>query len=774
VLVSFAEIGEAVRLAEADDPLPREALPAVDSALERARIGATLSHDELRGVLAVLVAARTLRRFLRSRRERCPTLEHACSTDPDLDELAATLDPCFDADGTLSDRASTRLGELRAEHRASRDRLIRRLEDFSRRYRHILQDDYWTERDGRYVLPVRADAHERFPGIVHATSDSGATLFVEPRVLVPMGNRHKMLESDVAREQEVVYIGLSARVAAQVESLAGAAAALSVADVRAAQATLYADLDLTFPEVPDADSPTASASGVTLDLRQLRHPLLVLDGVDVVASDVAVSGGKAMVVSGPNAGGKTVALKAMGLSALMVRAGLPIAAATGSRVSMLECVLTDVGDEQSLSKNLSTFSAHIQNISHILDETRRGVLVLLDELASGTDPREGEALATAILDSLCRRGGAVACTTHYEGLKVLALADERFQNASVGFDMETMRPTFKVAMDQPGASSALAVARRFGIPDAVVERAQQQLSKETVTLTEMTDRMARERHALELAREAASREAEEFQQKREELAREIDRLATKERASVSKEGEALLDSLKRAREELRAAQARLRSKKLDESGLQAASKQIDAVAKKVSIGGQLEPKAQDAPEELGRVPPGAIHIGLKVFVPRIRATAEVLEILPSGQLRVAAGPLKLLTTVEEIRMPGEAARQDSGSSKKSKTKNQPTKKNRRAPVAYDAAADPDSPIQTSDNTVNLRGLRAHEAVAMAEQFLDRCLGAGLRVAFLIHGHGTGALREAIRQALKESSYVDRFRAAEHRSGGEGVTVVWLR
>lgn len=771
VLVSFAEIGEAVRLAEAEDALPREDLPEIDTAVERARMGATLSHDELRAVLAVLVAARTLRRFLRNRRERCPALERACSTDPALDELAAALDVCFDDDGTLSDRASARLGQLRAEHRASRDRLIRRLEDFSRRYRHILQDDYWTERDGRYVLPVRADAHERFPGIVHATSDSGATLFVEPRVLVPMGNRHKMLESDVAREQEVVYVAMSAKVAAHVESLAGAASALAHADVRAATATLHADLDLSFPEVPDVEPASVPADEIILELRRARHPLLALDGVDVVASDVAVTGGRAMVVSGPNAGGKTVALKAMGLSALMVRAGLPVAAASGSRVSMFERVLTDVGDEQSLSKNLSTFSAHVKNIAHILDATQRGVLVLLDELASGTDPREGEVLATAILDSLCRRGGAVACTTHYEGLKVLALSDERFQNASVGFDMEQMRPTFKVAMGVPGASSALAVARRFGIPDPVVDRAEQMLSKETVTLTEMTDRLARERQALELAREAASREAEQFREQREELARERERLATKERASISKQGEELLESLRRAREELRAAQARLRSKKLDESGLRAAGKQIDGVAKKVSIGGRLEPRGRDATDELGTIEPAAVHVGLKVFVPRIRATAEVLEVLPSGQLRVSAGPLKLLTTVEEIRAAGGAGKAESSAAPK---KAKGAGRKRKPVVAFDAAADPDEPIQTSDNTVDVRGLRAHEAVAMAEQFLDRCLGAGLRVAFLIHGHGTGALREAIRESLRESSYVERFRAAEPRGGGEGVTVVWLR
>ena len=295
--------------------------------------------------------------------------------------------------------------------------------------------------------------------------------------------------------------------------------------MRAASARLAKELRLTFPDLPEGEA--------TIDLVGGRHPLLALNGVNVVASDVAVAGGRAMVVSGPNAGGKTVALKTLGLAALMVRAGLPAPAKDGSRVSVFEVVLTDVGDDQNLHKSLSTFSAHVKNLAEILDATAAGALVLLDELAGGTDPREGEALAAAVLDSLAARGGTVACTTHYEGLKALALADPRFVNASVGFDLATMSPTFKLAVGIPGASSALAVARRFGVPSTVLERAERFLSREAMTFDQMATKLAAERRALELSRAAAEREAEAAREKQRALDRELERLAGKERGAIT-------------------------------------------------------------------------------------------------------------------------------------------------------------------------------------------------------------------------------------------------
>lgn len=752
VRVALDEGREATALDTAGEPLPVAAIDDIAGAIDRARIGAALSNEELRAVMAALLAGRTLRRFLAAHKDEAPALQRVCATDPTLDKLERLLSESFEPDGTLSDRASPRLAALRAEARAARARVLRRLEDLLSKHGGIMQDAYWTERDGRFVLPIRADAHERFPGIVHGASASGATLFVEPRGVVELGNRLKMLESDIAREEQAIYAALSTRVGEDVLALEVLARVLAHADLRAASVKLASAAGLAFPEVLDTEG--------EVDLVAARHPLLALSGAKVVASDIAISAARAMVVSGPNAGGKTVSLKVVGLAALLLRAGLPVPAAPGSRLSVFERVLTDVGDDQSLRANLSTFSAHITNIARILDETHGGVLVLLDELAGGTDPREGEALAAAVLDSLTARGGTIACTTHYEGLKALAVHGGRFVNASVGFDLATLSPTFKLALGLPGSSSALAVARRFGMPSLVVERAQAMVARGAASFEETVKKLEDERQNLELARIAVERDRQEWAEKHRALDAERARLADKERRAIESEGAAVLAGLRRARRELDDAEGRIRRRPAESAELRDARAVVDAVAKKVTLGGELEPVRPEQRSNDGPPLASELRLGLKVFVPKLRADAEIVEVLPGDKLRVAAGSMKLTLRLDEVR-----AR--AGQERKAAPAKRPA-------LPYDAASDPDVPMQTSENTADLRGLRADEAVAMAEQFLDRSLQDGRRVAFLIHGHGTGALRLAVRDALRGSRYVTRSRPGEQREGGDGVTVVWLR
>jgi DNA mismatch repair protein MutS2 len=773
VVRHLTESREATSLRTGEQPLVVEEVPDVNEALGRLRVGGALAPEELRAITAALAAARSLRRSLHARRQSCPALFEACSTDPTLDEVLDELSRSFESDGTLSDRASPRLRELRSEYQASRTRMLSRLEDLMQRYEGVLQDRFVTEREGRYVVPVRSDAHERFPGIVHATSSSGSTLFVEPRAVVPMGNRLKMLEAEVTREELAIYGRLSVLLEDVLPSLEAAARALARADLRAATAELAADLALTFPVLDDAPA---------MNLRGARHPLLVLDALPprgeghaeasdaarrrVVPSDLAVEAGHAVVISGPNAGGKTVALKTMGLAALMLRAGLPLACDEGSRIGLFEVVLTDVGDDQNLAKSLSTFSAHVQNLASILGETRPGALVLLDELAGGTDPREGEALAAGVLDSLCARGGAVVATTHYEGLKALALADDRFENASVGFDLATMTPTFRLALGVPGSSSALAVASRFGLPSTVIERATRFLSREEHNFEALVKRLNAERSALEMARRAAEAREQVAREREARLEEEIAAAKDREKRALSKEAESLLAGLRRARDDLRAAQAKLRAKTVDEPGLREASRAIDRVAAQTSLGGELEELTmRDAAVVRAHVRPEELRRGARVFVPKLGAEAEVLEVAAGGQVRVAMGPMKLTVTVEELRAPNEAAAHAPARGARSG--------GGRRDAAHDGNASTLAPIQTRDNTCDLRGLRADDAVAMTTAFLDRSVNEGRRVAFLVHGHGTGALRESIRRELKTSPYVTHFRAGETGEGGDGVTVVWM-
>jgi len=749
------EAREALRLADEGAPLPIDAPPDVTEAAARLRVGGVLGAPELRALAQMLAGARALRRFLQLRKDAAPTLFAALATDPTLDAIADEVGGSFDEDGSLSDKASPRLRQLRSETHASRERMKARLEDLMNRYDKVLQDRFITEREGRYVIPVRSDSHERFPGIVHATSASGSTIFVEPRAVIPMGNRLKMLEAEVLREEIAVYTRLSALLADSLPSVEACRDAIARADVLSAITRLAVDLRLRFAEIAD---------GPVIELARARHPLLALDlGDAVVPSDLSIQGGRAVIVSGPNAGGKTVALKTMGLSVLMVRAGLPIACGDGSKVGIFEVVLTDVGDDQSISKSLSTFSAHVANLAQILDATLPGALVLLDELAGGTDPREGEALAAGVLDSLCARGGAVVATTHYEGLKALALADARFENASVGFDLATMAPTFRLAMGIPGSSSALAVARRFGMPSTVIERAERFLSREDQSFEIVVKRLHDERAALELARAAAEAREREAADAKRRLEAEIEAAKLREGRAMTRETEALVASIRRAKDELRAAQAKLRGKRPDDAAVKDAARAIDRVAGQVAIGGELEHlvvRDADAPRPF--VSASDLRRGSRVYVPRLRADAEVVEILSGGGVRVAAGPLKLTVSAEELR----AARPVEDAAPKPRARD-----DARARPRFDGPPPP--AIATSDNTCDLRGLRVDDAIPMAIAFLDRSLNEGRQVVFLVHGHGTGAIRDALRKELKASPYVAQFRAGAQDEGGDGVTVAWL-
>jgi DNA mismatch repair protein MutS2 len=769
------EAREATELLAAAEPLPVVELSDVSDALGRVGASGVLSPIEIREIGKALGAARVLRRFLSVRRTRSAALYEACATDPTLDDLADELGLAFDPDGLLSDRASPRLKELRSEYQTARTRMLSRLDDLMSKYEGILQDRYVTEREGRYVVPVRSDAHERFPGIVHSTSSSGATLFVEPRAVIPMGNRLKVLEAEVQREEIAIYTRLSGRIGEWLPSVIGAIDALARADVRAATARLAHDLGLAFPKLTDA---------AHLDLIAARHPLLLLDmaAEEVVPSDLAIAARRAVVVSGPNAGGKTVALKTMGLTALMVRAGLPVACDGASTVGIFEVVLSDVGDDQNLTKNLSTFSAHVRNLVRILDETQPGALVLLDELAGGTDPREGEALAAGMLDSLTARGGAVVVTTHYEGLKALALADDRFENASMGFDLAEMSPTFRLARGVPGSSSALAVARKFGLPMTVIERAEKFLTREDIQFESVVRKLNDERAALELARAAAAQREAEAEELRAALDVELRAARDREQRQLSKEAESLLGAVRRSREELREVQARLRAKKLDVSSAKEAEKALDRVAAKVAIGGELEPLiVRDAPSEGAGGGPVAdaatLKKGARVWVPRLRAEADVLDMLGDGSARVQAGAMRLVLPASELRLATE--KRDEGEPKKKAARSSTGAASGTAGAGASegpASRDPsglEAALQTSDNTVDLRGLRADDATALAVTFLDRSLNENRRVCFLVHGHGTGALKDAVRRELRSSPYVRYFRAGNSGEGGDGVTIAWL-
>lgn len=754
VSARFALVEEAVRLAEEGPAVELGSVKAIGPLLERTRLQGPLDAGELRDVADTLGAACDAARRLAGRRALFPLLAERLAPARSLEAVVQSIRDKFADDGTLADHASPELRRTRQVVATERARVVARIEELMHRHRELLQDSFYTVREDRYVLPVRADAHERVPGIVHGTSASGATVFVEPRAVVGMGNRLKMAAAEADREEARILAALSAEVGAHADAAERAAAAATMLDVLLAVARLARDLEAHIPRL---------STEPLIDLRAARHPLLALGGKAVVPNDLRLEPGRALVVSGPNAGGKTVALKTAGLFALMVRAGLPLPIEPEhGEIGIFADVFTDVGDEQSLSLSLSTFSAHLTNLGRILTTATFGHLVLLDEIAAGTDPDEGSALARAILESLCDRGATCAVTTHYPTLKEAATTDPRFVNASVGFDVARMSPSFVLTLGVPGASVALAIAARFGIPDAVVVRARSFLGEGTVSFQDAVERLQAARALADAEAVRARSEREAAEEARRSAEAELERARVRDQKAVSREAAEVVEAVRRAREEVEQARLRVRRRRVRDEDLVTAKKALETVAPAVAPGGVLSQAAAPAAPQSRPALESELVQGAEVWVPSLGGKGRVVEPPRKGKVRVALGALGTTVDVGSVRILVGGARPA------------PAKPRASEALSIDPAADPTDPIQTPENTCDLRGLRAEEALEQGERFLDQMMREGRQCAFLIHGHGTGVLRVQVRERLGKSRYVARFRPGHVGEGGDGVTVFWLK
>jgi len=742
---------EALAALSLGEPVPAQAVPALGETFERVERGGVASAEELADVARLLAVARALREHIRPLREELPVLAAALSSSADLDVLLAALVRAIEPEGRVSDGASAALRDARRRVQRARSSLMDKLKQLAARHSDVLRDSSHVERDGRYGLPMRADAHRRVDGIVLGASATGATLYVQPPEVTEISNRLTLAEGDVEREIARVLAALSAEVRAMQVPLAAAYEACIKADVLAAMSR-WAQQTRALAVMPDDSS--------SVDLRGARHPLLVVQGVEVVASDLAVESGSALIISGPNAGGKTVALKCLGLAVWMARSGIPLPVDEQSRVGWLSEVLTGIGDEQSLERSLSTFSAEVANLSAILGRADGRTLVLLDEVAGGTDPEQGAALATAVLESLVERGAAVVVTTHYERLKELAAESARFANASVGFVFDLMAPTFSLTMGMPGASSALAVAGRYGMPEEVLQRAHELLPDATTRREELLAELERERLALAKARNLAEQAADSAEELRREAEAERRTARSKERKRIAREAADLAEKVRQARAKLRALEAEAQDDK-SASAARRAQRQVDDAAKLVAAGGPLARATRDLDEDAVRASVAASNLtpGTVVYVNRLGATAEVVEPPERGQVRVQAGAFSLRVPLSELRATKQpaAARQ----------KHPP-------PAVQSAPPKLEAPLRTSATTCDLRGLRVDEALAEVDKFVDECLSAAEPVGFVLHGHGTGALRRAVREHLAMSGRIAESRPAEIAEGGEAFTVFWLK
>ena len=726
----------------------------IREAVRLAARGRILSPGELLQVRRTVRVAENLRRAIMRERRKFPRLARLVRDWPTRFGLAEAIDQVLDEEGRVLDTASPELAAIRRGLRETHHVLRQRLEAMIRSpdVRALLQEPIITLRSGRYVLPVKAEHRSRFPGIVHDQSGTGATYFIEPFAVVDLNNRLRTLEQDEEREIRRLLKLLSQRVGRAAEALVKVVERLADLDMLFARARYALDLDAVEPRIePFRDRP-APHPGSTLRLYHARHPLIPQEQVvpvDIVLEDDVY----VLVITGPNTGGKTVTLKTVGLLALMAQTGLFIPAAEGSALSAFRGIYADIGDEQSIEQSLSTFSAHIRNIIRILQKADRRSLVLLDELGAGTDPHEGAALAWAILDALVQRGVTTLVATHYPELKLYAHRTPGVQNASMEFDPETLRPTYRLVLGLPGRSNALIIARRLGLDPAILREARKRLTPQERDAEDLLAAIQEHEAAARKAREEAERLRASLAEKEAALAKHLAAIEEERRAVVEAARTRMQEEVEALRRRLKALERRWLYEGRPREDLEALRRDresLEAEGQRVESGMTSEPAAV-TPPTWKEAPP--LEPGARVFVPRLRQEGVVLQV-DKDEVEVQVGALRMRLSPVDVQVLAPA-----------------TSSQREASPQVDVAL-PQS-AASPGGECHLRGMTVEDALDTLERYLEQAYLAGLPWVRIVHGKGTGRLRQAVRDFLRQHPVVVRFRPGEPAEGGEGVTIAWL-
>ncbi|MEL6787667.1 MAG: endonuclease MutS2 [Cyanobacteria bacterium J06607_15] len=729
----------------------------IGASLERSQIGGILTAKELLDIATTLAGMRYLRRLIDAKSEQLVTLAKLVVDVRTYPEIEKEIHHCIDDRGEITDRANPKLAGIRSEIKNLRSRIYKVLQGIMQRNPTAIQEAVITQRGDRFVLPVKPASKETIKGIVHDVSGTGSTYYIEPNVIIHLGNQLRQKEKQEKREEEIILKGLSEKVAEVQSDLERVLIAATILDLATARARYGLWLEANPPRFIDP------AEQETTTLRRLRHPLLVWqqrheEGTEVVPINVSVQPEtKVVAITGPNTGGKTVTLKTMGLAALMAKAGMFVPAQVPVELPWFDAILADIGDEQSLQQSLSTFSGHIRRISRIIEALQANSgnsLVLLDEVGAGTDPAEGSALAIALLKHLAEHSLLTVATTHYGELKALKYQDERFENASVEFDDSTLQPTYRLLWGIPGRSNALTIAQRLGLDTEIIEEAQS-LVGTTGSSEDVNEVIA----ALERQR----REQEEKANKAGELLEQSERFYAEvsEKATLLEERE---QSLKAYQEQA------------VQDAIAQAKKEVASVIRKLQKGSQTMQKAQEATEALDLIiskelaktqtpkpakPSYKPKLGEKIRIPRLKQTAEVLSIdEETEQLTVRFGIMKMNVDMVEI---------ESLSGQKADTKPKTPKKKPLSPAQRKKTA---VLVRTSRNTLDIRGQRVDDAEIEINNAIAKALESG--VLWIIHGKGTGRLRQGVHEYLKRHSQVEKFELASQKEGGAGVTLVYLK
>jgi DNA mismatch repair protein MutS2 len=751
--------GEALSLLTSHPDLTIGGARDVRTAIDLANHGGVLLPNDLLDIKSTLIASRNLVRLFERVGGSYPNLTDIAFRMPAPPGLIDAITRTLSERGEILDSASEKLGNIRRDLRIVHDRLLAKLQRMVSDSKNTpyLQEALITQRDGRYVLPLRAEFKGRIKSIVHDQSASGATLFVEPLAVVEFNNQYRELQLAERDEERRILAELSHQVANHGEEILLIIETIAELDVAFACAKYADDLRATQPGMQAFQPGKASRHpGSIIRLYQARHPLL--DPKTVVPVDVELDVQTyALVITGPNTGGKTVTLKTVGLLALMAQSGLHIPAQSGSEMSAFQAIYADIGDEQSIEQSLSTFSGHITNIIRILEQANPRSLIILDELGAGTDPQEGAALARALLDHVLERGITTLVTTHHPELKAYAHATPGVVNASVEFDLETLRPTYHLTIGLPGRSNALAIAQRLGMPEEIIAAARRELSPTDIRAEDLLDEIHRQRDLAQQARQASEMARIQAESLRAELVERLESIEDERQQVLEAARLEAEEQLKQVAGELSELRRQLTRTQQPTDALQNLEGKINDLEEKVE-----KPVRRRAPKpgvaELHR----PVRLGDTVRVRTLNVQGVVSD-LDEDEAEVQAGMLRVRARLAELQLLSEARPPDA---KTRKISEEPPP-SVGLPSTLESAPSPGFEL-------DLRGQRADDALEALESFLDSAYLTGLPFVRIIHGKGTGKLRQAVRQALHNHPHVSSYEAGGDKEGGEGVTIARLR
>ncbi|TCK05224.1 endonuclease MutS2 [Phorcysia thermohydrogeniphila] len=694
--------------------IPLERFPDISPTLQKLSAeGVVLSVEELIAILKVIRQSSVLKKFFLNLDNRFERIKHFGERLSDFGELRERLEKTVDDSGEILDTASPKLRSIRRNIVTVTARIKQKLESLTNRFPEICPDRIITERDGRYVILVKPHFRSKFSGIVHDRSSSGQTLYVEPTSVVEDNNRLRELKAEEKEEIKRILSEISRLVAERKVELKSSFRALVEIDARQAVALMSLKLKGTLPQFTNK-----------VELKNARHPLLVLQGKEVVPIDIELKNG--LVITGPNTGGKTVALKTVGLLSMMAQSGFLIPAEEGSNLRFFKKWMADIGDEQSIEQSLSTFSAHVKNVAEILREADEDSLVLLDELGAGTDPIEGSALAIGILKYLKDRRAKVIVTTHFTPVKLFAWKDDYFEVASVLFDEKSLKPLYKLAYGIVGRSYAFVIAKRYGIPEEVIENARSLMTAEDRLAEDIIKILEKEYQSLSEKRAEVERLKEELERKR----RELEEKEREVRERALKEIRSFIEELERKSQEV--------FKKAHSQKVRQEIKQIIVTAKsREEALSEIKPKRE-------------AKVGDTVKILKSGRKGKVIEIDKNRKLaKVLVGNLKVDVKLSQLEVVEET------------------------PVKQETVGIDAPKPKRFFPELKILGMRGEEALRAVEQFLDDASILGIKRVKIIHGHGEGILKRLVREYLKESPYVKSFRSGSIEEGGDGVTIVEL-